>query len=93
MTITKPFRIRLGSVTITPGAALELSNAGLHWKHFLDRHSRGDFGDLVWRDIESNNRAIDTGRRILSAYTLPTKARLWIITDAGSTFILLPSDF
>jgi len=67
----------------------------------LARHAAGDWGDLDDEDKQSNNAALQTGARLLSAYVLPDGERIWIITDAeidekhhrqASTF-LLPSDY
>jgi hypothetical protein len=62
---------------------------------FLGRHVLGDWGDLAAGDKEANNRAVEDGTRILSAYDLRSGERIWIITEAdrSSTRILLPSEY
>ena len=46
-------------------------------------------------DIETNNRAVAYGERILSAYTLPSGQQIWIITEAdrSATTLLLPDEY
>ena len=65
----------------------------------LNRHFCGDWGDLTIRDKKSNEDALKSGDRILSAYNIRNE-RMWIITDAANDFgvreyttVLLPSDY
>ena len=51
-------------------------------------------------DLRANAEALRHGSRILSAYTLPTGVKIWIITEAEdeegnrtSTCVLLPSEY
>jgi hypothetical protein len=55
----------------------------------------GDWGDLCQEDIDENNRALEVGSRILSAYTSSSKVKFWIITewDRSVTTVLLPSEY
>ena len=66
----------------------------------LNRHFRGDWGDLTISDKKSNEEALKSGDRILSAYNVREGQRMWIITDAANEFgvreyttVLLPSDY
>ncbi len=63
--------------------------------HLLARHATGDWGELDAEDRAANGRAVATGERILSAYTLTTGEQLWIITEAdrGATTMLLPREY
>jgi len=67
----------------------------------VDRHVTGDWGDVDAHDARENEKALKSGRRILSAYTL-FGIKLWIITDAAwyddpldreVTTILRPEDY
>ncbi len=61
----------------------------------LARHSMGDWGELCQEDIDENNRALEQGSRLLSAYTSASKVKFWIITewDRSVTTVLLPSEY
>ena len=98
-TVFKPFK--LGAVMITPGA----SDTVLHQRviECINRHLKGDWGNLCEEDAEENCISSHEGYRILSAYaideTKPAKGHgencFWIITEANreSTTILLPSEY
>jgi len=61
----------------------------------LTRHLKGDWGDLDAEDKAANEQALVKGSRLLSAYTLPTAGRLWIITecDRSATTLLTPEEY
>jgi hypothetical protein len=88
-------RFRLGQVVATPGALDALLTAGQTPGPFLRRHLSGDWGELDEEDRQENERSVSQGFRILSAYTLSSGVRIWIITEAdrSSTCILLPCDY
>lgn len=84
----------------TPAAVQSLAEAQIAREDLLQRHFAGDWGDVDPDDSEANDRAIDTGARILSAYVLPTGVRVWVMTEAASdsgvrpvTTILLPTEY
>lgn len=85
----------LGQVVATPGALSALVEAGQTPFEFLQRHSRGDWGELDAQDIQENELSLREGFRLLSAYTLASGQRLWIITesDRSVSTLLLPSDY
>jgi hypothetical protein len=87
--------LELGTVVATPGAIEELKKAGQSPSEFLNRHLAGDWGDLCDEDRQLNNEAIENGDRVLSAYTLSTGERIWIITEAdrSSTCCLRPNEY
>ncbi len=98
MTITKsaqPAKFSSGVVVATPGALTALVEAGQNAMHFLARHLRGDWGDLDSTDRQANDHALTHHGRLLSAYTLSTGERLWIITewDRSATTLLLPDEY
>jgi hypothetical protein len=85
----------LGQTVATPGALEALEEAGTSPTTLLDRHSRGDWGDLDQEDKRANDRAVVDDERLLSAYTLPTGRRVWVVTewDRSATTVLLPEDY
>ena len=90
-----PARFPLGQVVATPGALEALAGSGESAASFLRRHVEGDYGDVCEEDKRLNDEAIQEGSRILSAYTLKSGERIWLISEANraSTCILLPSEY
>jgi len=93
-------KFQLGQTVATLGAVEALQEACVNPLTLLDRHIRGDWGDLDEHDTRQNEIALLYGSRILSAYNLTTGDRIWIITegtdDRGirrSTCILLPPEY
>ena len=88
-------RFHPGHVVATPGALAALQEAGESPILYLRRHLQSDWGKLCNEDWEENNRSLKKGYRLLSAYTLSTGERLWIITEAdrSATTILLPDEY
>lgn len=91
--VCKPFP--LGRVVATPDALAALSESGEDGKTFLDRHSKGDWGEIDQSDWAVNDEALRIGDRVVSAYNLKISTRIWIITEADRsvTTILLPEDY
>ncbi len=87
--------MELGQVVATPGAIAALADAGLTGERFLFRHSCGDWGEVDEHDRAANDRALEEGTRVLSAYQLPSEVKLWIITewDRSVTTLLLPEEY
>jgi hypothetical protein len=83
----------LGHVFVTPGAD-ELIEGGLLIDIYLDRHWRGDWGDVSPEDKQTNEDAVLQGGRILSSFNSPA-GRFWIITEAdrSSTTVLTPDEY
>jgi hypothetical protein len=97
--LNKPL-FKLGQVVCTPGALEALDTAGQQPWQLLVRHVQGDWGDLNAEDRRLNDEALKDGSRILSAYTLKTGVRLWVITEAEDdrgnravTTLLLPDEY
>ena len=82
-----------GTIVATPGA-LELAEQGLNLLTYLQRHLKGDWGELCPEDKAENNRSLHFGYRLLSAYETPF-GKLWIITEAdrSATTFLLPDEY
>ena len=85
-------RFSLGQLVITPGAHDAFMSSLDDPARYVLRHVSGDWGNLDAHDIAVNNLAVKEGDRILSAYELSDKTRIWIITewDRSVTTILLP---
>ena len=97
-------RFRLGQTVATPAALEAIQQAGQSPAEFLDRHVRGDWGDVCPEDAHTNEEALGIGARIFSAYLLqpPTgeggtlaPAKVWLITEADRsvTTLLLPEEY
>ena len=88
-------RFRMGQPVITPAAQSMLELAGISPTVLLDRHLRGDWGELDIDDIARNELALLTRKRLLSSYAIPGGSKVWIITEADRsvTTILLPEDY
>ena len=93
-------KFQLGRTLATPGALSALEESGQSPEDFLDRHVRGDWGEVDASDWKANDEALVNGSRLLSAYKTLQGKRLWIITegtdDSGeraATTILLPEEY
>lgn len=88
-------RFSMGRIVATPGALDALQEAGQEPLILLARHVTGDWGELDEHDRRENELSVAGGLRILSAYTLSTGIRIWIITEADRsvTTLLLPSEY
>jgi len=84
-----------GQVVATPGALKRLEEAGQDPFELLSRHVAGDWGELDEADRQENELSVREGFRILSAYTLSSGVKVWVITEAdrSATTILLPSEY
>jgi hypothetical protein len=85
----------LGSVVATPRALAAIREAGQSPTDFLQRHARGDWGELDGHDIKQNEIGLHDGGRLLSAYQTNKGETIWVITEAdrSSTCLLLPSEY
>jgi hypothetical protein len=88
-------RFTLGSLVATPGALAALEEAKQVAGEFLRRHIVGDWGEVDAEDKRANDFDMAHGGRLLSAYTLSTGVKVWVITEAdrSSTCILLPEEY
>jgi len=82
-------------VVATPGALAALQESGEEPTAYLRRHNGGDWGELDEHDSVENELSLQHGFRLLSAYTLRSGVKIWIITEAdrSSTTILLPCEY
>jgi hypothetical protein len=89
-----------GLVVATPGALEALQTAGQWASEFLERHARGDWGEVCHEDRQANDQALIDGSRILSTYRTLLGEKVWVITEAvddsgnrAATTILLPGEY
>ena len=85
----------LGQIVATPGALRTLEAANQEPLELLARHVRGDWGNVPDEDKQENELSIREGFRILSAYTLTTGEKIWLITEAdrSATTFLRPEEY
>ena len=85
--------IRLGQTVITAHALDTLEPDDVRGS--LERHARGDWGDVCLEEAEENEYSREHGLRLLSVYHDRHGSKFWIITEADRsvTTILLPEDY
>ena len=93
-------RFSLGRTLATPVALEALEESGQSPANFLDRHVRGDWGDVGTEDWQANEASLQDGSRLLSAYKTLKGVKIWIITEAtdddgnrAATTLLLPEEY
>lgn len=86
---------QLGRLLATPGALRAFEAAGDSLVPYLARHASGDWGDVCAEDARANVAALADGTRLLSAYHLADRTKVWIITEAdrSATTVLLPEEY
>ncbi len=84
-----------GRIVATPGALAALEASGEAPFEYLVRHINGDWGEVDERDRRENELSLIHGFRLLSAYTLNSGTKIWIITEAdrSATTLLLPEEY
>lgn len=100
LTTASSARFPLGQVVGTPGALEAIERSGQTPADFLDRHARGDWGEVGKEDWEANEASLQDGSRLLSAYKTLKGVKIWIITEAtdddgkrAATTLLLPDEY
>ena len=85
----------LGRTLATPQALAVLEAHGVAPASLLERHARGDWGELCPEDVEANREALREGLRLLSSYRLAEGVKVWVITEAdrSATTLLMPDDY
>ena len=86
-------KFELGSTYITANARNVLNPTDVMIA--LQRHVRGDWGDVSREDAAENELSLTAGFRILSVYHDSNQVKFWIITEADRsvTTVLLPDDY
>lgn len=88
--------MELGHVVITSGVAEKVTSDEEYYEHMMECLSRyyfDDWGDLDAHDKRENEIAKHQGRRTLGEYKSERFGRLWLITEAGITTIMLPEEY
>lgn len=90
-----PPKFSLGQLVATPGALDALKEADVSFLPYISRHQMGDWGEISPEDAAENELSLKVDFRLLSAYSLPSGCRIWIITEAdrSATTILLPEEY
>ena len=85
-------RFPLGQICMTPGARDTFKPEQI--VEAIQRHSRGDWGDVGAADARENEISLKEGFRLMSVYTFGDD-KLWVITEAdrSSTTALLPDEY
>ena len=83
----------LGQLVMTPGVQAEVPPDD--YLSALQRHARGDWGNVSSGDKKLNDEALTEGTRVLSSYEGGNNVKFWIITEADRsvTTILLPEEY
>jgi hypothetical protein len=74
----------------TPGALNAFAATGENPINYIARHMILDPGALGADDQLQNLRAVREGRRVFSAYDLREGTRIWIITEADRSVMIVP---
>jgi hypothetical protein len=86
----------LGKITMTPAAISIITHLKVPVGELLNRHERGDYGEISEMDWRENTLALqpESVERVMSVYSVGTK-KLWIITDPDRkvTTLLTEEDF
>lgn len=86
----------LGKITMTPSAISIIASFKVPIGDLLDRHQRGDYGDVSEVDWRENTLALlpESVERVMSVYSVGTE-KLWVITDPDRevTTLLTEEDF
>lgn len=87
-------RFALGQIAATPAVLEHLERHGVNAAEYLDRHVRGDWGDVPPEDAAENEFAVNRRLRLLSSYMIAGE-RVWIITEAdrSASTLLFPSEY
>lgn len=82
-----------GEIYLTAGARRELCQDDIVLA--LNRHLRGDWGELAEADREENELSLKEGFRLFSVYHAKDGKKFWIITEAdrSATTVLMPEDY
>lgn len=93
-TFNQPPLFELGQIVATPAVLEHLEKHRINASDYLNRHVRGDWGEVPKADAAENDFALTRRLRLLSSYTV-AKERIWILTEADRsvTTMLFPSEY
>lgn len=88
-------RFALGRIVATRNCFNHLVSIGASALPYLERHQRGDWGNLGSSDKQANESAVDNGARILSKYLLKDGTPIYVITEADRSYttVMLVGDY
>lgn len=88
-------RFALGRVVATRNCLKHLVSIGASALPYLERHQRGDWGNLGNSDKQANEDALKHGGRILSKYLLKDGTPIYVITEADRSYttVMLVGDY
>ena len=86
---------------MTPAIKTLVEQQALAIHEYLYRHQRGDWGNLTQEDVTENEKSLQQGFRIFSAYNVEAKnagsnaIKIWVITEAdrSTTTVMLPEEY
>jgi hypothetical protein len=87
-------RFRLGEFAYTAGAEQALKASGQLPSDFLERHLRGDWGNVSTLELALNEEGLKSGGQLKSIYRTLLGEVIWIITEAdrSKTTLMLPEE-
>lgn len=90
----KPPLFSLGQIVATPAVLTHLEKYGVNAAEYLERHVRGDWGEIPSEDAVENKVAVLHGFRVISSYTIANE-KVWVVTEADRsvTTLLFPSEY
>ena len=82
--------LTLGRLVATSGALAACRKTRTDPRTLLERHARGDRGELGCLSADE-----EVGVRVASSYPLPPEKTVWVMTEADRlvTLLLLPEEF
>jgi hypothetical protein len=92
--VVEQWAFPLGFVAVTRGAMEKLRPSEI--ESALNRHARGDWGELCEQDRQTNERSLKTNGGVMSVHLAgENRERFYVITDPGHTVttVLLPEEY
>jgi hypothetical protein len=83
-------KVSLGQVIVTPAALWAVEQAHQRIDEFLERHQVGDWGDADEHLRRLNEEALRSRGPIVSIHETCAGETLWVVTENGTTTVLLP---
>jgi len=92
MLVDPDARVQTGALHSTPAVFKRVDLVDVH--DAVQRHMRGDWGNVSKSDANKNEIALLWGGRMTSAYQSKNGVRFWVSTEAdrSKTTVLLPRD-
>lgn len=86
-------KLSLGQVVITPGAALKLPLDDI--TAAIQKHARGDWGELDFENSQLNDLRLQEVRPIASIYRASNGVKFYVLTETDRlvTTVLLPEEY